>query len=90
LEEDLGYVLSITPTIGQEKAHSKVCLFLSTNEGIIHRRLVNPIARKLGELGAETGRDMTTLRSAAKPLLIRTKNDSELAKRIKEMSDAVS
>ena len=65
-------------------------LSLSTNEGIIHRRLMNPIVRKLGELGAETGQDMTTLRSAAKPPLIRAKTDSEFAKRMKEISEAVS
>ena len=44
----------------------------------------------LGELGKVTGRDVTTLSSAAKRLQIRAKEDLELAGRMKELLDAVS
>ena len=57
--------------------------FFSAVPETIHRRLINPVSRKLGELGAVTGRDMTTSSSAAKRLLIRAKTDSELAKKDK-------
>ena len=44
----------------------------------------------LGELGKVTGRDVTTLCSAAKRLQIRAKEDLELAGRMKELLEAVS
>ena len=43
----------------------------------------------LGELGKVTGRDVTTLSSAAKRLQIRAKKDLELAGRMKDLLEAV-
>ncbi len=43
----------------------------------------------LGELGVVTGRDITTLSSAAKRLQIRAKTDLELAESMKEVLEAV-
>ena len=44
----------------------------------------------LGELGKVTGRDVTTLSSAAKRLQIRAKEDLELAGRMKDLLEAAS
>jgi REP element-mobilizing transposase RayT len=44
----------------------------------------------LVELGESAGRDITTLSSGGKRLRIRSKNDLELAKRMKELLEAVS
>jgi len=44
----------------------------------------------LGELGPVTGRDVTTLSSAAKRLQIRAKEDLELAGRMKDLLEAAS
>jgi hypothetical protein len=44
----------------------------------------------LGELSRRTGRDVTTLSSAAKRLQIRSKTDSDLAEKMEKLSDAFS
>jgi len=44
----------------------------------------------LGELGKVTGRDVTTLSSAAKRLRLRAKGDLEVAARIKGLLKAIS
>jgi putative transposase len=44
----------------------------------------------LGELSRRTGRDVTTLSSAARRLQIRSKTDSDLAERVKKLLDTFS
>ena len=44
----------------------------------------------LGELGKRTGRDVSTLSSAARRLQIRSKTDLKLTERMKELFEAVS
>ena len=47
-------------------------------------------AGTLGELSRRTGRDVTTLSSAAKRLQIRSKTDLELAEKIEQLLDTFS
>ena len=44
----------------------------------------------LGDLSRRTGRDITTLSSAAKRLQIRAKTDLELAEKVKKLLDTFS
>jgi len=92
--------------VSLDKIMVKVCRYFSLKEkdlgGVGKDRRLSEVrgiaawlvlelgACTLGELGKRTGRDVSTLSSAARRLQIRSKTDLKLAERMKELLEAVS